>query len=101
MSDQFSQAYVRRVAHLSRLALSDAELDDARARLSAIVTYMERLRALDLAGLEPLTNVGGGVNRLGEDEPGPLLPRAALEGMAPAFEDGFVKVPRVLDGGGA
>ena len=41
------------------------------------------------------------VNRLAEDEPGPLLDREVLLRMAPRTEGPFIAVPKVLGEGGA
>ncbi len=90
---------VRRIAWLARLALSEEELSSYRERLSAILGYVERLRSLELAGVEPLVHVGDQVNRLGEDEPGKTLANEVLMRMAPERMDPFVKVPKVLDEG--
>jgi aspartyl/glutamyl-tRNA(Asn/Gln) amidotransferase C subunit len=61
---------------------------------------MDRLRGIDLSGVEPLTSVGGGVNRLDDDVPGPVLTNEALLKMAPDTMAPFVKVPKVIDDGG-
>jgi len=95
-------AQTRHVARLARLALTDAELEDARARLAAVMGYMERLKAVDLAGVEPLTGVGPGANRLRADTPGPTLPSGTPAALAPARHGEYVRIPRVLgEGGGA
>lgn len=91
------ESYVRKVARLARLAPSDDEVRDAQRRLSAIVTYMNRLKELDLAGVEPMAHVGDSVNRLDEDTPGPTLANATLLKMAPATDGPFVKIPKVID----
>ena len=90
---------VRKVARLARLALTDVELADAQRRLSAIIGYMERLKQVDLTGVEPLVHVGGETNVLRDDEPGQALPTQALLDMAPETWENFVKVPKVIDGG--
>ncbi|MCC6660667.1 MAG: Asp-tRNA(Asn)/Glu-tRNA(Gln) amidotransferase subunit GatC [Phycisphaerales bacterium] len=99
---------VRRVAALARLALTQEQVERYRADLAAVLGYMERLRGLDLAGALPLAHVGEEVNRLDADEPGPVLPDGVLQKMAPATWAGgtglqtgvFIKVPKVLGGGG-
>ncbi|MFN0132050.1 MAG: Asp-tRNA(Asn)/Glu-tRNA(Gln) amidotransferase subunit GatC [Phycisphaerales bacterium] len=92
----------RRVARLARLELSDEQLERYRAQLDAVLGYIDQLRALDLAGVEPLTRVGDDANRLDDDVPGPCLPTAALIAMAPDAVGPFIQVPRVLgEGGGA
>lgn len=94
--------YVRRIARLSRLSLTDAQVAEYGARMSAVLGYMDRLRSLDLEGIEPMANVGGTTNRLDEDVPGPTLSNAALMQIAPDKMPPFVKVPKVLgEGGGA
>ena len=93
---------VRKVAGLARLALTDSQVEQYREELSKVLGYADRLRALDLAGVEPLANVGETTNRFRDDEPGPTLDNAVLMAMAPASMPPFVKVPKVLgDGGGA
>lgn len=104
-SQQLTEAYVRKIAKLSRLALTDAEVAEARASLGAVLGYVERLRELDLAGIEPMPHVGWSAstgNRLAADEPGGELAVEAVMKLAPASMPPFIKVPKVLgEGGGA
>jgi aspartyl-tRNA(Asn)/glutamyl-tRNA(Gln) amidotransferase subunit C len=97
---QLSEDYVRKVARLSRLAITDQEVADLQTKLSVVVGYVERLRGIDLDGVEPLANVADSTNRLDEDVPGPTLPNEVLMGLAPAPMPPYVKVPKVLDEGG-
>jgi aspartyl-tRNA(Asn)/glutamyl-tRNA(Gln) amidotransferase subunit C len=99
-STQLSADYIRKVARLSRLEVSDAEIPELQVRLSAVVTYIDRLRKLDLGGVEPLANVAEVTNRLDEDVPGPVLQNDQLMRMAPDAMPPFIKVPKVLDEGG-
>jgi aspartyl-tRNA(Asn)/glutamyl-tRNA(Gln) amidotransferase subunit C len=98
--NQLSADYIRKVARLSRLAVDESEVPLLQERLSAVVTYVDQLRKLDLTGVEPLANVAGSVNRLDEDTPGPTLPTESLMQMAPGAMPPFVRVPKVLDDGG-
>jgi aspartyl-tRNA(Asn)/glutamyl-tRNA(Gln) amidotransferase subunit C len=103
MPDQprpLSEGDVRKVARLSRLAITDEQARVYQGQLAAVLGYMERLRQVDLAGVEPLTHVSGAVNRLDEDVPGATLPTEALMGIAPDAMPPFVKVPKVIDDGG-
>jgi aspartyl-tRNA(Asn)/glutamyl-tRNA(Gln) amidotransferase subunit C len=70
-----------------------------RSQLSAVLGYVERMRGPGLEGVEPLVHVGGEVNRLGPDEPGPVLPPETLLTMAPDRMGPFVRVPKVIDEG--
>ena len=91
---------VRRIARLARLEISDAEAEEYRASLSAVVGYMSRLRDVDLSGVEPLAHIGDTHTRLDEDVPSSSLSNDALMKLAPDRWEGFVKVPKVLDDGG-
>jgi aspartyl-tRNA(Asn)/glutamyl-tRNA(Gln) amidotransferase subunit C len=97
---QLSADYVRKVARLSRLALTEVEVEDMQTKLSAVVGYVERLRKLDLKDVEPMANVSDATNRLDADVPGPTLPTQVLMDLAPAVMPPFIKVPKVLDEGG-
>ncbi len=92
---------VRKVARLSRLALTDEQVERYRGQLSAILGYVQRLQQVDLAGVEPMAHVGETVNRLDDDVPGPTLSVEALMKMAPDTMPPFIKVPKVIGDGGA
>lgn len=93
---------MRKVALLSRLAISDEEVRTHTKRMAAVLEYVERLRELDLTDVEPLSNPMDATNRMDDDTPREGLPIEALTKMAPASHPPFVKVPKVLgDGGGA
>lgn len=97
-----SAADILKVARLSRLTLTTEEVPQYQARLSAVVAYMQRLHALDLSGVEPLTHIGDATNRFASDVPGPVLSNETLMRMAPESDGPFIAVPKVLgDGGGA
>lgn len=102
VSPVLSAADVRAVADLARLQLSDEQVEVFRAPLGAVLGYMDRLSALDLRGVEPMSHPNDSVNRLDIDEvrTQAVLPNAALMAMAPAKIEPFVQVPRVLDDGG-
>lgn len=93
---------VRKVAKLARLAPTDTQAEDYRSRLSAVLGYVERLRALDLSGVEPMAHPMETTNRMGADEPGATtLPNSALMAIAPNTHPPFVKVPKVIGEGSA
>lgn len=72
-----------------------------RGDLSAVLRHAECLKRAPLDGIEPMTRPIDESNRLGDDVPAGTLPREAFESMAPAFEDGFLRVPKVLGDGEA
>jgi aspartyl-tRNA(Asn)/glutamyl-tRNA(Gln) amidotransferase subunit C len=97
---QLSADYIRKVARLARLAVDEDQVPALQERLSAVVTYVDQLRRLDLTGVEPLANVAGPLNRLDDDVPGPTIPSETLATLAPESLPPFIKVPKVLDEGG-
>jgi aspartyl-tRNA(Asn)/glutamyl-tRNA(Gln) amidotransferase subunit C len=68
--------------------------------MTAILGYMDRLRTLDLNGVEPMSHPHDTVNRLDPDEPvpGAALPTEALMRIAPDTHEPFVRVPGVFAG---
>lgn len=91
---------VRHIGFLSRLKLSDEEVDLFSRQLSAIVEYFEQLSELDTSEVEPTAHALPIHNVFRADEPGgtgePLGPDGVLEN-APERDGSFFKVPKVLD----
>jgi aspartyl-tRNA(Asn)/glutamyl-tRNA(Gln) amidotransferase subunit C len=84
---------VLHVARLSRLALSDEELERMPGELSKILEHVEKMNELDLDGVEPTTHVVELQNVLREDVPRPCLPRERALAGAPDVADGGFRVP--------
>lgn len=97
MSNQIDRKMVERVAVLSRLELSEAEIAQFSTQLSAIVDYIEKINTLDTADVEPLTHCLPVHNVLREDIEQPSLPNEAALANAPDQVDGYFKVPKILD----
>lgn len=87
----------KRLARLSRLALSDGELEALREHLERMVGFVEQLQEIDVTGVEPMTHATSSAAVLREDRVSEeCLGRAALRGSA-GYEDGLVRVPRVVE----
>jgi aspartyl-tRNA(Asn)/glutamyl-tRNA(Gln) amidotransferase subunit C len=95
---QLSSEDVKKIAHLARLDLTDAEIATYGEQISGILDYIDQLKEVDVTGIEPTAQVGGLTNVVREDQaqPWPADERAAALGQAPAKEDGFIKVKRVI-----
>lgn len=100
--EPLTDSAVRKVARLAKLELTDAEVEEDRVRLSAVLGHARRLERLDLTEVEPMAHAGDFPAPLRADEPGPTLnPEAALK-LAPRREGPFFSVPKTLgEGGGA
>ena len=88
-----SREQVEHVARLARLALNDEELERMAEELSHVLDHIEKIRELDLVGVEPTAHVVDVVNALRPDEPEPSLPRDRVLEAAPEPVAGGFGVP--------
>ena len=84
---------VLHVARLSRLALTEDELERMPGELSKILEHVEKMDELDLDDVEPTTHVVELQNVLREDVPRPSLPPDVALAGAPDVADGGFRVP--------
>jgi aspartyl-tRNA(Asn)/glutamyl-tRNA(Gln) amidotransferase subunit C len=92
-----SRKDVEHVARLSRLALSEAEIEKMREQLAAILAHIDTLRALDTEQVEPTSHAVPMENVMREDEPRPSLPQEAMLANAPDRSTDFFRVPRIIE----
>lgn len=88
---------VRKIAQLSRLALSDASLDEHRRNLSNILDLVAQMDAVDTRDVEPMAHPLNMTQRLRVDEVTETDQRARFQAQAPRVEDGLYLVPRVIE----
>ena len=87
---------VAHLARLSRIALSDAELDHLAPQLDEILAAVAQVQEVAAEGIPPTSHATGLTNVFRDDVPIPCLsPEAALD-QAPAVEQQRFKVPRIL-----
>lgn len=91
------QATVRRVAHLSRIAVTEDEVAHLQGELNAILAFVEQLNEVDVSGIEPMTSVIPMKLPLRADVVNDGEDAARVLANAPASEDGFFAVPRVVE----
>jgi aspartyl-tRNA(Asn)/glutamyl-tRNA(Gln) amidotransferase subunit C len=85
------------IAHLARLNLSPKEVEDFSGQLEEILKYINKLKEVDISGVEPTSHVFPQKNISRKDELKPSLPVGeALKG-APAKDGDFFKVPKVIE----
>lgn len=87
---------VAHLARLSRLALSDDELDRFAGQLDVIIGAVARVQEVAAAGIPPTTHAVELANVFREDTGRPCLSAEAALSQAPAAESGRFKVPRIL-----
>ena len=88
---------VRHVADLARLALDDQSIESCREDLGSILGHIETINAIPTDGVEPLAHAIDMTNRLSQDDVQPSLSIEDVLANAPAIEDRYIAVPKVLD----
>ena len=88
---------VKYVAHLARLQLTPAEEQKFGEQLEHILGYVEKLKELDVAGVEPTAHAMPLVNVTRPDEVRPSLPHEEATGNAPARANGLFLVPKIVE----
>jgi aspartyl-tRNA(Asn)/glutamyl-tRNA(Gln) amidotransferase subunit C len=68
MATKLTREDVLKLARLSRLELTDAEIEEFRVELSDILQYVEQLQNVDTAELQPTNQVTGLTNVTRPDE---------------------------------
>jgi aspartyl-tRNA(Asn)/glutamyl-tRNA(Gln) amidotransferase subunit C len=97
MPEPLTTQQVKHVAKLARLRLNDAQIEQYRTQLSSILSYVAKLDELDLENVEPLAHPTELTNRLDDDVVAPSMPLENLLRNAPAVEDRYLAVPKVLE----
>lgn len=88
---------VEHVALLSRLELTESEIDRFAAQLSRILDYARDLDEVDTTGVQPMSHAIDAENVWREDAVAPSLPIAEALANAPSREGNFFKVPKVTE----
>ena len=88
---------VKYVAHLARLALSPAEERTMGAQLGNILGYIEKLKEVDVTGVEPTAHPFPLVNVTRPDEIRPSLSQEDALRNAPAQANGLFIVPKIVE----
>jgi aspartyl-tRNA(Asn)/glutamyl-tRNA(Gln) amidotransferase subunit C len=103
-SHPLSADEVRAVARLARLDLSEDRVQQLRGELGAVLAYMDRLREVNVEGVEPMTHPNDSVARLDADRPreqSETLTPEAFMAIAPETMPPFLAVPKVIGEGAA
>jgi aspartyl-tRNA(Asn)/glutamyl-tRNA(Gln) amidotransferase subunit C len=88
---------VKRIAHLARIEITEAEAGQTLAQLNDIFVMIEKLQSVDTSAIEPMSHPLGAAQRLREDEAAAPDVREAALRNAPAQQDGLFLVPRVIE----
>jgi len=92
-----SREDVVHVARLARLELSDTEMERMREQLNGILGYIDKLKELDVSGVEPTSHAVPLVNVMREDAVVPPFAQDAMLANAPDRVGEFFRVPRIIE----
>jgi aspartyl-tRNA(Asn)/glutamyl-tRNA(Gln) amidotransferase subunit C len=101
---KISREEVLRIAELAHLGLSAEEVDTYRGQLDGILSYIDKLKQIDISNVEPMAQVlhaGAGPDKDAHPElrNDTLLPCDIADGVlaaAPDAEKPFFRVPKVI-----
>ncbi|TRL43476.1 Asp-tRNA(Asn)/Glu-tRNA(Gln) amidotransferase subunit GatC [Rhizobium straminoryzae] len=90
-------ATVKRVARLSRIAVTDEEAGRMMGELNGILGFVEQLSEVNVSGVEPMTSVTPITMRRRADAVTDGDKAAAVVANAPATDQNFFLVPKVVE----
>ena len=88
---------VRRIAHLARIKVADDELPHLAAELNSILAFVEELSQVDVEGVEPMTSVTPMRMKKRADLVNDGDNADAVVVNAPATDDHYFLVPKVIE----
>jgi aspartyl-tRNA(Asn)/glutamyl-tRNA(Gln) amidotransferase subunit C len=90
-------ATVKRVARLARLKVSDEDVPRLAGELNSILAFVEQLNEVDVSNVEPLTSVVSQAMKMRDDVVTDGGYAKDVTRNAPASEDDFFMVPKVVE----
>ena len=88
---------VDHVARLARLELSAADKERMRSELDGILSYIDKLRALDTRDVEPPSHAVPVTNVMRDDVERPSLPQEDMLANAPDRHRDMFRVPKIIE----
>jgi aspartyl-tRNA(Asn)/glutamyl-tRNA(Gln) amidotransferase subunit C len=92
-----NSADIKRIAHLARIEVNDAEADATLTKLTGILGLIEQMQAVDTTGIEPMSHSQDVTQRLRDDVVTETNQRELYQSIAPAVEEGLYLVPKVIE----
>jgi aspartyl-tRNA(Asn)/glutamyl-tRNA(Gln) amidotransferase subunit C len=85
---------IKKLAHLSRLDVPEAELASVASEMGAILGFVDEIQKVQI---DASSEVVGDTNVFRDDIVVPITPAHDLVEAAAQYQDHFVKVPKVLE----
>jgi aspartyl-tRNA(Asn)/glutamyl-tRNA(Gln) amidotransferase subunit C len=90
-------ATVKRVARLARIAVSEEDAERMTGELNTILGFVEQLNEVDVSGVEPMTSVTPMAMKKRQDAVTDGGKAADIVANAPATDENFFLVPKVME----
>ena len=89
-----SLEHIKHLAHLSRLEFTEEELKEMQGDMGKILDFVAQIDALDLSGIEPLTQMSDSVNVMREDQTKGMIQKAEALKNAPDANSDYFRLPK-------
>jgi aspartyl-tRNA(Asn)/glutamyl-tRNA(Gln) amidotransferase subunit C len=88
---------VRRLARLARIDVAEEETGAVLEGLNRVLGLVDEMRRVDTNGIEPMAHAVDVTQRLRPDQAKEADRREAYQAVAPAVQEGFYLVPKVIE----
>lgn len=88
---------IKKIAHLARIEVSDADAVATLTKLTGILGLIEQMQAVNTDGILPMSHSQDVVQRLREDVVTKIDQREEFQAIAPLTDAGLYLVPKVLE----
>ena len=88
---------LKKIAHLARLEIKPEEEEALMNSMDSVLSWMEQLDEIDTEGVEPLTHIMDEANIWRQDISTNTLSRSEALANAPAKNDTYIIVPKVIE----
>ena len=89
-------ALVEKLCRLAMLQFDESEKEEIKSDLQKMIGFVDKLKELDTAGVEPLLHMSPNVNVLREDVVQDMVSREEALKNAPLHDEQFFNVPKVI-----
>lgn len=93
---KISAEEIKKIALLSRLNIDDDQIEEVGKQLNDILAYMDLLNQVDITDVAPTAHAVSMRNVMRDDVPQPSLSNEKALSNAPEPENGYFKVPKVI-----
>jgi len=93
---EVNDALVNNLANLARLSFSEQEKAEIKGDLQRMIAFVEKLKEVDTSNTEPLLHMSEAMNVYREDIVQGAMNKQEALANAPAADDNYFKVPKVI-----